>query len=228
MSPAERIGPTVTVKRSCSGCKYERSQSYRVQGDSGHDIYCDHPDSGGKVVGDTNWSTPEWCPALKPAAVPMEELREQAAKIAEGSPIWKEEDAVAKRIAAAIRAIPLPAPVALPQAGRPDLTARKAVNTILAELLAPFIPDLCDLIETGNAACTKILAAMSTPTETPTAAAPDDGLMGRYRSALTIISILAADAPNGNLSGASMALKAVREEAENALSTATGDEGGRA
>lgn len=78
----ERIGPSVTVKRSCMGCKYERSQSYRVQGDSGHDIFCDHPEAGGKTVGDTNWSTPDWCPAAPPPPSlhrePMEADREAA------------------------------------------------------------------------------------------------------------------------------------------------------
>ena len=58
-----RVGPRLNVEASCYGCAYERSVSYRVQGDSGHDIYCDHPDAGGKRVGDTRWSTPDWCPA---------------------------------------------------------------------------------------------------------------------------------------------------------------------
>lgn len=76
MSEGKRIGPTVRLQLSCYGCKYERSESYAVQGDSGLDVYCTHPESGcasegGAHVGDTRWDTPDWCPerdrALKEA-----------------------------------------------------------------------------------------------------------------------------------------------------------------
>lgn len=57
-------GPTVTVKMSCLNCTHEHSESYRVQGDSGHDVYCNHGDAK-RRIGDTTWDTPAWCP-LKP------------------------------------------------------------------------------------------------------------------------------------------------------------------
>lgn len=57
------VGPHITIRASCYGCPCERSESYRVQGDSGHDIYCDHPEVAGKRVGDSRWDTPDWCPA---------------------------------------------------------------------------------------------------------------------------------------------------------------------
>lgn len=62
MTTGKRIGPAVTTERSCLGCYHERAESYRRQGDSGHEVYCDHPTSDGRRVGDTSWSTPDWCP----------------------------------------------------------------------------------------------------------------------------------------------------------------------
>jgi hypothetical protein len=59
----KRVGPALSIRASCVGCAFERSVSYRVQGDSGSDVYCDHPDANGKRVADTRWDTPEWCPA---------------------------------------------------------------------------------------------------------------------------------------------------------------------
>ena len=61
-------GPEVTVKYSCFNCKFEVSESYRCQGDSGQDVYCTHPSfSERKRVGDTSWSTPDFCPFKKDA-----------------------------------------------------------------------------------------------------------------------------------------------------------------
>lgn len=57
---SKRNGPTITVKASCFDCVHERSTSYRVQGDSGHDIHCTLVD---RAIGST-WSTPMWCPLL--------------------------------------------------------------------------------------------------------------------------------------------------------------------
>lgn len=63
-----REGPLRTVNLSCSGCKYEHSESYKCQGDSGHDVYCTHPaaprEEGAPMafIADTNWRTPGWCP----------------------------------------------------------------------------------------------------------------------------------------------------------------------
>jgi hypothetical protein len=56
-------GPEVTTKYSCVKCKYETSESYRCQGDSGHDVYCTHPSFPvRRRIGDTTWRTPEFCP----------------------------------------------------------------------------------------------------------------------------------------------------------------------
>ena len=62
-----REGPNIIITADCYGCKYCRSESYCVQSDSGHDVYCDHPEIDGKTVGDTNWRTPDWCPLLDAA-----------------------------------------------------------------------------------------------------------------------------------------------------------------
>jgi hypothetical protein len=58
----ERIGPHLHLAATCSGCKYERSERYQVQGDSGRDVYCDHPSQPNRLVADTRWDTPDWCP----------------------------------------------------------------------------------------------------------------------------------------------------------------------
>lgn len=64
---AEREGPSVRIEISCFGCKYEKSESYRVQSDSGHDVYCVHPKVEKRRVGDTRWDTPDWCPLRQEA-----------------------------------------------------------------------------------------------------------------------------------------------------------------
>jgi hypothetical protein len=38
-----------------------------VQGDSGNMVYCTHLEIGRRVVGDTRWETPLWCPLLAAA-----------------------------------------------------------------------------------------------------------------------------------------------------------------
>lgn len=64
-------GPKVTVRRSCSDCKACNSESYAVQGDSGHYVYCEHPSlPERKYIGDTRWDTPGWCPAAAPTTQP--------------------------------------------------------------------------------------------------------------------------------------------------------------
>lgn len=60
-------GPFVWMRASCLNCIHCTSESYAVQDDSGHNVYCEHPSIGKKRVGDTNWSTPEWCPLLADA-----------------------------------------------------------------------------------------------------------------------------------------------------------------
>lgn len=59
------IGPKIEVKRSCTDCEVCQSESYAVQGDSGFRVYCAHPSlPQRKRIGDTAWSTPDWCPVI--------------------------------------------------------------------------------------------------------------------------------------------------------------------
>ncbi len=61
-------GPTFIVKGSCFNCAHCVSESYHVQGDSGHDVRCTHPDARKQSAGhiaDTSWDTPAWCPYLQ-------------------------------------------------------------------------------------------------------------------------------------------------------------------
>jgi hypothetical protein len=64
-----REGPSVRIDARCTGCRYEHSESYAVQGDSGHNVYCTHPaiEGGRRYVADTSWRTPDWCPLLAEA-----------------------------------------------------------------------------------------------------------------------------------------------------------------
>ena len=71
MAGPSGYGPNVTVRRSCSDCKACNSESYAVQGDSGHYVYCEHPSlPESKYIGDTNWNTPHWCPVSAPTTQP--------------------------------------------------------------------------------------------------------------------------------------------------------------
>jgi hypothetical protein len=68
-------GPKTTYTQSCSGCVHCEAKHYRVQGDNGYLLYCIHPkfspsgndlsSVGKRHIGDTNWTTPEWCPVLE-------------------------------------------------------------------------------------------------------------------------------------------------------------------
>jgi len=59
----KREGPTVTINYSCFNCRYESSEKYYCQSDSGHDVYCNHPSfTERKLVGDSMWDTPDFCP----------------------------------------------------------------------------------------------------------------------------------------------------------------------
>lgn len=62
-------GPKITLKMSCFDCPCCRTERYAVQGDSGHDVYCDHPQANGRRIGDTRWDTPEWCPVYPAEAL---------------------------------------------------------------------------------------------------------------------------------------------------------------
>ena len=70
-------GPTVKLELSCFGCKHVRTERYQVQGDSGMEVFCDHPHfkPGCGLIGDTHWRTPAWCPlraaAIKAALKPL-------------------------------------------------------------------------------------------------------------------------------------------------------------
>ena len=60
-----REGPRVVIKRYCDECRWVISEHYAVQGDSGYEVYCTHPSRpSGNRIGDTTWSTPDWCPML--------------------------------------------------------------------------------------------------------------------------------------------------------------------
>lgn len=67
-------GPRVRIELSCFDCDFCTSDRYTCQGDSGHDVYCIYPNKVDTVatrrrhVGDSNWSTPTWCP-LRQAAI---------------------------------------------------------------------------------------------------------------------------------------------------------------
>ena len=62
-----RVGPRLTIEASCMGCVHERSDSYRVQCDSGINVRCAHPAVGSRYVGDSHWHTPDWCPEMASA-----------------------------------------------------------------------------------------------------------------------------------------------------------------
>ena len=57
-------GPGFHLSASCFRCDYWTSESYRVQGDSGQDVFCNHPSVEKKQVGDSRWDTPDWCPVV--------------------------------------------------------------------------------------------------------------------------------------------------------------------
>jgi hypothetical protein len=60
-----QVGPTRTVRLSCFDCVHCKSSRYQVQGDSGSDVWCDHPQAPTEHdIGDTTWATPTWCPVL--------------------------------------------------------------------------------------------------------------------------------------------------------------------
>lgn len=88
-------GPKVTVKRRCSDCKACNSESYAVQGDSGHYVYCGHPSlPESKYIGDTNWNTPHWCPVSAPTTqpAPQQEAQEPVAWQSRTRPTWGGND----------------------------------------------------------------------------------------------------------------------------------------
>lgn len=72
-------GPRITLKASCFDCPFVRSESYRVQSDSGHDVRCEHPSfAKPKRVGDTVWDTPDFCPVVDIPAIRASLARHQS------------------------------------------------------------------------------------------------------------------------------------------------------
>jgi len=60
-------GPRLRIVASCDQCTYLKVTPYRVQGDSGRDVECTHPDAHG-YIGESRFdSTPSWCALLKDA-----------------------------------------------------------------------------------------------------------------------------------------------------------------
>jgi hypothetical protein len=65
-------GPTKIVEYSCRGCTHCREEDYCVEDgndvDSGYEVWCEHPAVvgvgaiGDTTIGDTTWTTPDWCP----------------------------------------------------------------------------------------------------------------------------------------------------------------------
>lgn len=67
MSGAKRIGPRVTVHRSCDGCAHERATYYACQGDTGYHHDCAHPaHKEPRRIGYSS-GTPGWCPEIASA-----------------------------------------------------------------------------------------------------------------------------------------------------------------
>lgn len=68
----KREGPSIRIDVDCFGCVHTESEKYQCQGDSGRDVYCIHPQFGSgenerRHIGDTKWTTPDWCPVRQKA-----------------------------------------------------------------------------------------------------------------------------------------------------------------
>ena len=201
---------------------------------------------------------------------PMEELREQAAKtckgIADGAELVSDSEearirhegivAGANACAVAVSNILLPAPVALPQAGEVEPFAwmlRQSDGKVFWDedhCIWTHKADAEEAAEESGMELFGVYTSPPTPTEAPTAAAPDDGLMGRYReakakaspdlaigkvSAKALAGILQRGAETQKPRSLQFSRGEFNAEADAefiiaalslALSTATGDEGG--
>lgn len=58
-----REGPAIT--KSCLGCKWLKSEFFRVQGDSGRDYNCTYY-GGNRFIASYYATTPDWCPVPVP------------------------------------------------------------------------------------------------------------------------------------------------------------------
>lgn len=72
------VGPSVRLVLSCFDCQHCKSESYTCQGDSGSELYC--LAANGRHIGNSNWSTPNWCPFRSEAIRAAIGTFEQAAK----------------------------------------------------------------------------------------------------------------------------------------------------
>lgn len=57
-------GPEIMIEGDCLECKYCDGESYICQGDSGTIVFCTI-DNGKRIIGDTRWRTPDWCPYME-------------------------------------------------------------------------------------------------------------------------------------------------------------------
>ena len=79
----QREGPKVTITLSCTGCLHCESVRYRRQSDTGCDVSCSLAQ---RAIGDTTWTTPDWCPVSTPAEAAAAQADLQAALAAMGEP----------------------------------------------------------------------------------------------------------------------------------------------
>lgn len=58
----QREGPY--VKRLCIGCRHYDQEPFSIQGDTGYDKFCIHPDVERKSLSSPYFEaqTPDWCP----------------------------------------------------------------------------------------------------------------------------------------------------------------------
>lgn len=67
-----REGPAIT--RSCLGCKWLKSEFFRVQGDSGRDYNCTYY-GGIRFIASYYATTPDWCPVPVPREAHEKEVQ---------------------------------------------------------------------------------------------------------------------------------------------------------
>ena len=63
-----RQGPLISI--NCTGCGFSNSERYQHQGDNGREYYCAEPtvqlpDNSVRYVGDSDSTSPRWCPFRK-------------------------------------------------------------------------------------------------------------------------------------------------------------------
>lgn len=88
-APVKREGPAVRIAARCMDCRHCVTESYEVQGDSGSDVYCIATGSR-RLIGDTTWDTPDWCPFLERAKQELVSLVDPKAEEIERRAFWTE------------------------------------------------------------------------------------------------------------------------------------------